>query len=111
MAPASRRIVLLGATGYTGQRMLRDSDGRSLIIAVASDNSGAPLTTTVLTGPDPYEMTASLLAWGATRAASPGAQLAPGVHGPVTAFGLDALEVGAAQAGIQQISQERPPDA
>jgi hypothetical protein len=81
-----------------------DSDGRSLIIAVVRDGSGAPLATTVLTGPDPYEMTASLLAWGATRAASPDAQLVPGVHGPVTAFGLDALRAGAAEARIQHVN-------
>ncbi len=42
-----------------------DSDGRSLVIAVARDDSGRLLVTTALTGPDPYEMTASLLAWGA----------------------------------------------
>jgi short subunit dehydrogenase-like uncharacterized protein len=109
--PTTRAALTRLSTRLPAAGREPDSDGRSLIIAVASDNSGAPLTTTVLTGPDPYEMTASLLAWGATRAASPGAQLAPGVHGPVTAFGLDALEVGAAQAGIQQITQERPPDA
>jgi len=40
-----------------------DSDGRSLVIAVARDESGQPLATTALTGPDPYETTASLLAW------------------------------------------------
>ncbi|MFF0018902.1 saccharopine dehydrogenase NADP-binding domain-containing protein [Streptomyces sp. NPDC005374] len=42
-----------------------DSDGRSLVIAVARDGQGRPLATTALTGPDPYEMTGSLLAWGA----------------------------------------------
>jgi Saccharopine dehydrogenase NADP binding domain len=77
-----------------------DSDGRSLIIAVARDDSGAPLTTIALTGPDPYEMTASLMAWGATRMAAPGAALTPGVHGPVAAFGLDALKDGAAESGV-----------
>lgn len=83
-----------------------DSYGRSLVIAVARDSSGAPLATTVLTGPDPYAMTASLLAWGAARAASPGAALTPGVHGPVTAFGLDALRAGAAEAGIQHVNHD-----
>ena len=39
-----------------------DSNGRSLVIAVARDPSGAPLATTALTGPDPYQMTASLIA-------------------------------------------------
>jgi short subunit dehydrogenase-like uncharacterized protein len=78
-----------------------DSDGRSLVIAVARDDSGHPLATTALTGPDPYEMTASLLAWGAIHAAAPDAVLKPGVHGPVAAFGLDTLRLGAAQAGLR----------
>ena len=80
-----------------------DSDGRSLIIAVARDASGAPLATTALTAPDPYEMTASLIAWGATRAAAPTAALTPGVHGPVTAFGLDTLRAGATESGINEV--------
>jgi hypothetical protein len=77
-----------------------DSDGRSLVIAVARDDSGRRLATTALTGPDPYEMTASLLAWGALQAAAPEAVLRPGVHGPVAAFGLDTLRLGAAEAGL-----------
>ena len=82
-----------------------DSDGRSLIIAVARDGAGRPLATTALTGPDPYTMTGSLLAWGATRAANPEAGLTPGAHGPVVAFGLDALALGAAEAGIHQAAE------
>jgi hypothetical protein len=35
----------------------QDSDGRSLVIAVARDAVGRPPATTALTGPDPYEMT------------------------------------------------------
>ena len=52
-------------------------DGRSLVIAVARDEFGQPLATTALTGPDPYETTASLLAWGAVRAATPSMTSAP----------------------------------
>jgi short subunit dehydrogenase-like uncharacterized protein len=81
-----------------------DSDGRSLIIAVARDASGARLATTALTGPDPYELTASLMAWGATHLATPEASLTPGVHGPVAAFGLDALKQGAAEAGVHEVA-------
>jgi short subunit dehydrogenase-like uncharacterized protein len=80
-----------------------DSDGRSLIIAIARDASGAPLATTALTGPDPYEMTASLMAWGAIHAAAPDAALTPGVHGPVAALGLNALRHGAAQSGLREV--------
>lgn len=80
-----------------------DLDGRSLVIAVARDGHGRPLTTTALTGPDPYEMTGSLLAWGAVHAAAPDAVLKPGVHGPVAALGLDTLRLGAAEAGVHEI--------
>jgi hypothetical protein len=82
-----------------------DSDGRSLVIAVARDDSGRPLATTALTGPDPYQLTASLLAWGAVHAAAPDATLTPGVHGPVAAFGLDTLRLGAAEAGLHQAQE------
>jgi len=85
-----------------------DSNGRSLVIAVARDASGAPLATTALTGPDPYQMTASLLAWAATHAAAPDAALTPGVHGPVAAFGLASLRHGAAQSGLHEADD--PPD-
>ncbi|MGI3222759.1 saccharopine dehydrogenase NADP-binding domain-containing protein [Streptomyces sp. GTA36] len=82
-----------------------DSDGRSLVIAVARDDSGRHLARTALTGPDPYEMTGSLLAWGAVRAAAQDAVLKPGVHGPVAAFGLDTLRLGAAEAGVHEVDE------
>ena len=82
-----------------------DSDGRSLVIAIARDDAGRPLATAALTGPDPYEMTASLLAWGAIHAAAPDAVLKPGVHGPVDAFGLDSLKLGAAEAGLHEADE------
>jgi short subunit dehydrogenase-like uncharacterized protein len=80
-----------------------DLDGRSLVIAMARDAHGRPLATTALTGPDPYEMTGSLLAWGAVHAAAPDAVLKPGVRGPVAALGLDTLRLGAAEAGVHEI--------
>lgn len=80
-----------------------DPDGRSLVIAVARDGSGRPLATTVITGPDPYEMTASLMAWGAVHAAAPDAGLRPGAHGPVAAFGLETLRRGAAETGLSEV--------
>ncbi|HEV8164644.1 MAG TPA: hypothetical protein VGR74_09380, partial [Actinomycetota bacterium] len=85
-----------------------DRDGRSLVIAVARDHSGRPLATTALTGPDPDQLTASLLAWGAVHAAVPDAALTPGVHGPVAAFGLDTLRLGAAEAGLHQADESSP---
>lgn len=82
-----------------------DLDGRSLVIAVARDGHGRLLATTALTGPDPYEMTGSLLAWGAMYAAAPDAVLQPGVHGPVAAFGLDTLRRGVTEAGVQEVDE------
>jgi MFS family permease len=63
------------------------------------DVTGALLARTRLTAPEPYAITADLLAWGAGRAAE------HGVHGvgaldAVAAFGLDELAAGAAEAGI-----------
>ncbi|MDQ0836188.1 short subunit dehydrogenase-like uncharacterized protein [Streptomyces achromogenes] len=88
-----------------GSQREPDPDGRSLVIAVARDSRGRPLATTALTGPDPYEMTGSLLAWGAARAAQPDAVLKPGAHGPVAAFGLDNLRLGAAEAGVHEADE------
>jgi short subunit dehydrogenase-like uncharacterized protein len=81
-----------------------DANGRSLVLATARDASGRALAKTALTGPDPYEMTGSLLAWGAVRAADPDTALAPGAHGPVAALGLDALLHGAAAARLEDVT-------
>lgn len=88
-----------------GSQREPDSDGRSLVIAVARDGSGRHLARTALTGPDPYEMTGSLLAWGAVHAAAPDAVLEPGAHGPVAAFGLDTLRLGAAEVGVHEVDE------
>jgi short subunit dehydrogenase-like uncharacterized protein len=88
-----------------GSQREPDPDGRSLVIAVARDGHGRPLATTALTGPDPYEMTGSLLAWGAVHAAAPEAVLKPGAHGPVAALGLDTLRLGAAEAGVHEVDE------
>jgi hypothetical protein len=81
-----------------------DTNGRSLVLATARDTSGRVLAKTALTGPDPYEMTGSLLAWGATRAADPDTTLVPGAHGPVAAWGVEALLQGAAAAGLEDVT-------
>jgi hypothetical protein len=69
------------------------------------DRAATDLATTALTGPDPYEMTGSLPAWGAVHAAAPDAVLKPGGHGPVAAFGLDILRLGAAEAGVHEVDE------
>jgi short subunit dehydrogenase-like uncharacterized protein len=78
------------------------SRGRTLVVAEAADERGRPLARVHLRGPDPYTLTARLLAWGARRAASHGLA-ATGALGPVDAFGLDALQAGAAEAGLERV--------
>jgi short subunit dehydrogenase-like uncharacterized protein len=73
----------------------------SLIVALASDAEGRELAQVRLRGPDPYTLTARLLAWGARRAAGHGLA-ATGALGPVDAFGLEALQAGAAEAGLER---------
>jgi short subunit dehydrogenase-like uncharacterized protein len=75
------------------------AESRSHFVAEVFDAAGALLARTRLTAPEPYAITAGLLAWGAGSAA------AHGVHGTgaldaVAAFGLDALVAGAAEAGV-----------
>lgn len=82
-----------------------ESGGRSLVLAVARDLGGRELATAALSGPDPYSLTGSLLAWGASYAASSGSPLKPGAHGPVAAFGLGVLQQGAAGAGLAEVTE------
>lgn len=91
----TRRFVK-GSTG--GPDAAARARGTATIIATASGPGIASVTTT-LRGPNPYEITADLLAWGALTVASGGALVA-GAAGPVTAFGLDALTAGCAAAGL-----------
>ena len=91
---------LAGRTGRGPDESARQGGG-SLIVAVAADADGRELAQVRLRGPDPYTLTARLLAWGAGRAASHGL-LATGALGPVEAFGLEALQAGAANAGLER---------
>lgn len=121
--PATRALSLAGAAtsaltrvpgasgllGAAASRAIRGSSGgpdaaartrsTSLVVAVASDAAGVPLSHVELSGPNAYDFTADVLAWGAQRAAAAGLQRT-GALGPVDAFGLDALEAGAAEAGL-----------
>ncbi|HEV3398670.1 MAG TPA: saccharopine dehydrogenase, partial [Actinomycetes bacterium] len=91
---------LLARTGEGPDEATRRRGG-SLIVAVASDADGRELAKVQLRGPDPYTLTAGLLAWGAQRAATAGIP-GTGALGPVDAFGLEALEQGAAAAGLER---------
>ncbi|MGH3612329.1 MAG: saccharopine dehydrogenase family protein [Pseudonocardia sp.] len=74
----------------------------SHFVAEAFDATGTLLARVRLISPDGYAITADLLAWGAGRAAEHGVR-DTGALDPVTAFGLDELVGGAAEAGIRQV--------
>ena len=101
------RPLARAATGPLGRRTGRGPAeatrraGRSLIVAIAADDHGQELARVHLQGPDPYTLTARLLAWGATHAARGGLK-GSGALGPVDAFGLEALQAGATTAGLER---------
>jgi short subunit dehydrogenase-like uncharacterized protein len=74
----------------------------SYFVGEAFGASGQRLATAVLTGPEPYAITADLLAWGAGHAAEHGVS-GTGALDPVAAFGLDTLRAGAAEAGVVRV--------
>lgn len=101
-----------GVMGGVRRRLSRttgvgpDSDARAgartVVQAEAGDAVGRTLATIRLEGPSPYDLTAELLAWGAAMASTH--PITPGAHGPVDAFGLDALERGCADMGLVAIT-------
>ena len=90
------------APGSTG---VPDAEARSrvgsVVVAEAFDAGGTRLAAVKLSGVNPYEFTAAVLAWGAQTAADGGLQ-GVGSLGPVDAFGLEALVRGCAEAGISR---------
>lgn len=94
---AGMGLVVKGSTG--GPDAEARANASCAIVAVARSTSGEVLGTTTLRGPDPYDYTAAILAWGARTAAAGGLQGVGGL-GPVGAFGLDALQAGCAEAGL-----------
>jgi short subunit dehydrogenase-like uncharacterized protein len=89
-----------GSTGGPDEEA-RASTG-SLVVAIAADAAGTPLTRVELSGPNAYDFTAAMLAWAAEQAAA-GALQGTGALGPVDGFGLDELVGGAAQAGLTRV--------
>jgi short subunit dehydrogenase-like uncharacterized protein len=73
---------------------------RTAVVAEVRDGAGALVSRVELAGPEPYGMTADLLAWGATAAAR--GVRGTGALGPVQAFGLEALTDGATEAGLRR---------
>jgi len=100
---AMHAAVALFVRGSTGgpsaeHRRLTGSD----VVAEALDEGGRILSTVRIGGVNIYTFTGAILAWGAERAAAGDLQ-GVGALGPVEGFGLDALERGAAEAGIGRV--------
>jgi hypothetical protein len=96
---------------YTGERLASllptadVADERSSLswaAAEAYDAAGEKVSEVHVRGADGYTFTAGFLAWAARRVAHQGIDVA-GAHGPLTAFGLDALVEGCAEAGIERV--------
>ena len=98
--PASQAAITRFVKGSTGgpDAGTRAKSG-SYVVAAAYDAAGRHLSEVRLTGVNPYDFTADMLAWGADRAAA-GALRGTGALGPVDGFGLDVLQTGAAEAGL-----------
>jgi hypothetical protein len=74
---------------------------RTHVVAEVRDAAGHRVSRVQLAGPDPYAMTADLLAEGALRAAA-GEVRGVGALGPVQGLGLAELTAAAAAAGLSR---------
>jgi hypothetical protein len=72
-----------------------------VVVARAYGGDGTRLSAVELRGPEPYALTAAILAWAAETCAATGSP-GPGTLGPLGAFGLPALEAGCATAGLRR---------
>ncbi|HEX4252622.1 MAG TPA: NAD(P)H-binding protein [Pseudonocardia sp.] len=108
--PLFRRVEplagVLTAIGRAAVRRAADEPNAATLagstshfVGEAYGASGQRLATVQLTSPDGYAITAELLAWGAGYALEHGLS-GSGALDPVSAFGLDTLRAGAAEAGI-----------
>jgi short subunit dehydrogenase-like uncharacterized protein len=93
-----------GSTG--GPSADQRAKAGSQIIGQALDAGGNVLSDVLVEGADGYDFTAGMLAWAAIEAAGTPIE-AKGAIGPVEAYGLDALETGAAEAGIARRGRDR----
>ncbi len=87
------------ARGHTDDR------SRTLVVAETYDADGAFQHRVRVEGPDPRELTASLLSWGAGMLLQ-GAETGVGVLGPAEAFGTEALISGCMALGLSEIHHE-----
>jgi short subunit dehydrogenase-like uncharacterized protein len=102
VAVAATRLCT-GALARRARRRPGKGTLTSRIVAAVYDGDGLLLTEVHLSGGDPYDFTAGILAWGAKKAAAAGI-VEIGAVGPVDAFGLSELEGGCAAAGIARVT-------
>ena len=96
-------LTRLGTTGRGPDPVRRARNG-TLVVAETSDAAGRLLTRAEVSGPNPYDLTAGLVAWAAAELAA-GKIEATGALGPVAAFGLDRLRDGCAGLGLTATEQ------
>ena len=98
-------VLVKGSTGGPDEHERARS--ASQVVAAAYDAAGRQLSEMVLEGVNGYTFTGRFLAWAAQRAADSGLQ-GTGALGPADAFGVDRLERGVAEAGIERSSDQPP---
>ena len=94
---AAGERLLPGSTG--GPDEAGRAGARSLAVAEAYDERGSQCARVVVEGPNGYDLTGELLAWGALVARAGGVSGA-GALGPVDGLGLDRLVRGCAEVGL-----------
>ena len=101
--PAVRGALRAGLQAYAsrGGAPAGDAAAESVVVARAYASDGERLSSVELRGPEPYALTAGLLAWAAQECAS-APTLATGARGPLGAFGLEALADGGARVGLRR---------
>lgn len=90
-----------GSTG--GPDEAARAKGTSVIVAEAFGAGSSPMTRVKLQGVNGYTFTGRILAWAAIEALEKGVS-GTGALGPVAAFGLDRLQAGVAQAGLERVA-------
>lgn len=90
-----------GSTGGPSESERARAGSVAVAIALAAD--GEELASAEVRGPNGYDLTARMLAWGGSYAAEHG-MLGAGALGPVEAFGMDAFVAGCAEAGLERVT-------
>jgi short subunit dehydrogenase-like uncharacterized protein len=93
------RRVVKGSSG--GPDEAARARARTWVVARAYAEDGTELASATVEGPDPYGLTADLLAWAAEEAVA-GRIQGDGALGPLDAFGHDGLVDGCAALGLSR---------